>query len=177
MKLQNKGLREVQAVLLPSMGVQLSQDQLEDETHEPNVVIKTEQSEAIEKGETETQHSQSQSKADGRVLSSAPDRHTSSSISTTNTAEFIPHLFYSLHQIRKDPNSSANQLETSTAFIKHRLKNCKSLIANNDDCKRLLSKTTEEWHEYIQNREKELEVKRKVLKDLKNKIATLQDTQ
>lgn len=79
--------------------------------------------------------------------------------------EFIPHLFYALYQVRKDPSNS-NQLETSTGFIKHRLKNCKNLIATNEDCRSLLSKSVEEWQQDIRNKEKELEVKRKMLDDL-----------
>ncbi|SJM85493.1 related to Mediator of RNA polymerase II transcription subunit 9 [Zygosaccharomyces bailii] len=92
----------------------------------------------------------------------------------TQSSEFIPHLFYSLYQIRKDP-SNANQLENSTGFIRHRLKNCKSLIANNEECRNLLSKSAEEWQEHIRSREKELMVKRKMLDDLGKRLEQLKN--
>ncbi|CAR26957.1 hypothetical protein ZYGR_0I02270 [Zygosaccharomyces rouxii] len=93
---------------------------------------------------------------------------------STQPSEFVPHLFYSLYQIRKDPSNS-NQLETSTGFIKHRLKNCKSLIATNEDCRNLLSKSVEEWQQDIRNKEKELEVKRKMLDDLGKRLQVFKE--
>ncbi|QLQ81341.1 hypothetical protein HG537_0F01020 [Torulaspora globosa] len=147
MSLQNSALREVQAILLPSMGVPV-----------PDHVAETEGTQAS----TEIERKQG-------------IQQPSSAVATTATAEFIPQIFYSLHQIRKEPNNFGNQLETSTAFIKHRLKSCKALIANDENCRNLLSKTPQEWHEYMQNREKELQMKRKILEDLKSKISTLQD--
>ncbi|QLL31055.1 hypothetical protein HG536_0A08720 [Torulaspora globosa] len=153
MALQNSALREVQAILLPSMGVPLPPDHAAD-------------ADATQAG-TETDRKQPQAGSIQQQSNSAP-------VATTATAEFIPQIFYSLHQIRKEPNNFGNQLETSTAFIKHRLKSCKALIANDENCKNLLSKTPKEWHEYMQNREKELQMKRKMLEDLKNKIAALQ---
>lgn len=148
MALQNSALREVQAILLPSMGVPVPPD------HD--------------------------AEADGTQASTEIDRkqigiQQPAPLGTTATAEFIPQIFYSLHQIRKEPNNFGNQLETSTAFIKHRLKRCKALIANDENCRKLLSKTPQEWHEYMQNREKELQLQRKMLEDLKNKISALQD--
>lgn len=93
---------------------------------------------------------------------------------TTQSSEFIPHLFYSLYQIRKDPSNS-NQLETSTGFIKHRLKNCKNLIATNEECRKLLSKSVEEWQQEIHNKEKELEVKHKMLDDLGKRLQVFRE--
>lgn len=93
----------------------------------------------------------------------------------TQTSEFIPHLFYSLYQIRKDPSNS-NQLETSTGFIRHRLKNCKNILATDENCRHLLSKSVEEWHHDIRNREKELEVKRKMLDDLSKRLQIFNDS-
>lgn len=159
MSLQNKGLREVQAILLPSMGVPLPPET--DDT----LIDTDEQGQATEQNQTGTQ-----------LATDTANESRPSTSTLTNTAEFIPQLFYSLHQIRKDPNNSAKQLETSTAFIKHRLKSCKALIANNEDCKRLLSKTPEEWHQYIQNREEELQLKRQLPKDFKDKVKTLQES-
>lgn len=159
MSLQNKGLREVQAILLPSMGVPLPPET--DDT----LIDTDEQGQAIEQNQTGTQ-----------LATDMANESRPSTSTLTNTAEFIPQLFYSLHQIRKDPNNSAKQLETSTAFIKHRIKSCKALIANNEDCKRLLSKTPEEWHQYIQNREEELQLKRQLLKDFKDKVKILQES-
>lgn len=159
MSLQNKGLREVQAILLPSMGVPLPPET--DDT----LIDTDEQGQAIQQNQTGTQ-----------LATDMANESRPSTSTLTNTAEFIPQLFYSLHQIRKDPNNSAKQLETSTAFIKHRLKSCKALIANNEDCKRLLSKTPEEWHQYIQNCEEELQLKRQLLKDFKDKVKTLQES-
>lgn len=161
MSLQNEGLREVQAILLPSMGIPLPPDPETGENRAP---------ETDEQDQAKSQdHSEQETAGDAATSGRPPSTST-----LNNTAEFIPQLFYSLHQIRKDPNNSAKQLETSTAFIKHRLKSCKALIASNEDCKRLLSKTPEEWHEYMQNREEELQLKRQLLQDLRNKLETLQ---
>ncbi|EDO19486.1 hypothetical protein Kpol_1018p14 [Vanderwaltozyma polyspora DSM 70294] len=98
---------------------------------------------------------------------------TTNTAITTNSSEFIPHIFYSMYQIKKDPNNSSNQLETSTGFIKHRLKSCKTLIESDEDCRKLLSKSTDEWDDYIKQRELEIEGKRNVLKSLNNKIGEL----
>lgn len=177
MSLQNDGLRELQAILVPSTSLALKREQ-EQQQRQQQADIQEQQDETQEagKGHEHTLSQQQKQEHHGEsIIPSASDRPVSSSISTTNAAEFIPHLFYSLHQIRKDPNNSANQLETATSFIKHRLKSCRSLIANNEDCKRLLSKTTKEWHEHIKNRQKELQVKRKVLNDLSAKIRNLAD--
>ncbi|CCD27364.1 Cse2p NDAI_0K01730 [Naumovozyma dairenensis CBS 421] len=95
------------------------------------------------------------------------------SSSSSTSSEFVPHIFYSLYQIKKDPSSSTNQLETATGFIRHRLKNCKSLIENNNDCKKLLSKSAEDWESYLQNAELEIQGKRNVLDELKAKINSL----
>lgn len=176
MSLQNDALRELQAILVPSASLALQQEQQQQEQeHQANTREQPEEQGAGKEQEHTLPQQQKQEHHGESIISSSSNRPVSSSISTTNAAEFIPRLFYSLHQIRKDPNNSANQLETATGFIKHRLKSCKSLIVNNEDCKRLLGKTTEEWHEYIKNREKELQVKRKVLNDLSAKIRDLAD--
>ena len=91
----------------------------------------------------------------------------------TYNSEFIPHLFFALHQIRKDPNNSSNQLETTTGSIKRRLKNCKSFIESSEECKTLLSKSTDEWSEHIAQRQLELETKKHVLNSLEEKIKTI----
>lgn len=163
MALQNSALQEVQTILLPSMGVSLPPDQ----------VLASDANDTQPSTETQSQ----QSPQDGPQQQPQTSRSGTVPVAATSTAEFIPQIFYSLHQIRKEPNNFGNQLETSTAFIKHRLKSCKALIANDENCKNLLSKTPQEWHEHMQNREKELQVKRKVLEDLKNKISALQGNQ
>lgn len=165
MSLQNEGLREVQAILLPSMGVPLPPEP-------ENIHTLPKEDKSPDQPEVQDQTTQQQPQDDA-----AHDSRPNSTSSLNNTAEFIPQLFFSLHQIRRDPNNYAKQLETSTAFIRHRLKSCKALIANNDGVRRLLSKTPEEWHKYIQNREEELQLKRKLLQDLKDKVKTLQEGQ
>lgn len=164
MSLQNQSLRDVQAILLPSLNVEehprgAAQEQTQQEHAEEQP-----QDQALDLDLGQTEEPQ-------KLV--APSRPSNTSVPTTASAEFIPHLFYSLHQIRKHPNNSANHLETSTGFIRHRLKSCKSLVESSEDCKKLLCRTTEEWKEYLVNREKELEVKRKVLLDLGQRISTI----
>ncbi|CAB4255399.1 Cse2p [Maudiozyma barnettii] len=98
---------------------------------------------------------------------------SSSTQSTVATTEFIPHIFYTLYQIQKDPNRSNNQLETKTGLIRHRLRNCKTLIRESDSSLELLSKTTDEWEQFIMNRENELQIKKKVLVDLRGRISEI----
>ncbi|CCC67025.1 hypothetical protein NCAS_0A04670 [Naumovozyma castellii] len=106
----------------------------------------------------------------------SPASNTVLSSTSSSSPEFIPHLYYSLYQIRKDPNNATNQLETSTGFIRHRLKTCKSLIEDNADCKKLLAKSTDDWNVYLKQQEAELEVKKKVLHDLSERIKLLTST-
>ncbi|SMN21570.1 similar to Saccharomyces cerevisiae YNR010W CSE2 Subunit of the RNA polymerase II mediator complex [Maudiozyma saulgeensis] len=98
---------------------------------------------------------------------------SSSTQSTVATTEFIPHIFYTLYQIQKDPNRSNNQLETKTGLIRHRLRNCKTLIRESDSSLELLSKSTNEWEQFITNRENELQIKKNVLLDLRSKISEI----
>lgn len=100
------------------------------------------------------------------ALSPEPDKGNTSS-------EFIPHLFYSLHQLKKEPNNSSNSFETATSSIRHRLKLCKSHISESGECKALLSKSCDEWEQVIQQKQKEIEVKRQVLESLGDNIKNL----
>lgn len=101
--------------------------------------------------------------------------NNSNQSTSSTSAEFIPHIFYALHQLTKDTNNSSYQLETATGFIRHRLRTCKSLITENEDCKKLLGKSTEEWNQIIVNRERELEIKKKVLQRLGERIRSLKE--
>ena len=92
-------------------------------------------------------------------------------LSTNANTEFIPHIFYTLYQIQKDPNNSNNQLENKTGVIKHRLRSCKSLIRESNSVVELLGKTPEEWEQFIANRDRELQLKKNVLLNLQSKIA------
>ncbi|CAI1693520.1 hypothetical protein SEUBUCD646_0N03240 [Saccharomyces eubayanus] len=148
MSLQNNVLKQIQQVLLPTS---------------PNI---DESNADITK-----QESSSTENVDGKDHSATPQQATNLSAPSTNSnGEFIPHIFYSLHQIRKDPNNLSNQLETSTGSIRHRLKLCKSLISEHEDTKNLLSKSPSEWEDFIQQREQELQIKRNVLDDLYRKL-------
>lgn len=162
MSLNNEGLREVHAILVPPASVNSSSQTQTITEGEEKEVLENSQDQVPQVKETEP-------------LLNAPSKPSNSSVSTTSNAEFIPHLFYALHQIRKDPNNSANHLDTATGFIRHRLKVCKSLIEKSEDCKRLLSNSTEEWHGYLRNREKELQVKRDVLRALAGKLEAIKD--
>lgn len=104
---------------------------------------------------------------------SSSSSKSSSITNTTSSTEFIPHIFYTLYQIQKDPNNSNNQLENKTGLIRHRLRNCKNLIKENDNSIELLSKSTEEWEQFITNRENELQIKKNVLLNLRGKISDI----
>lgn len=104
---------------------------------------------------------------------SSSSSKSSSIANTTSSTEFIPHIFYTLYQIQKDPNNSNNQLENKTGLIRHRLRNCKNLIKENDDSIELLSKSTEEWDQFINNRENELQIKKNVLLNIRSKISEI----
>ncbi|OXB42438.1 hypothetical protein B1J92_I05742g [Nakaseomyces glabratus] len=116
----------------------------------------------------------------GTLLVSASDREpevklektkdNSSSDITTPPAEFIPSIFFSLHKIRKDPNNVSSQLETSTGFIRHRIKRCKALLQENEEVRNLLANSIEEWENIIADKEQQLRVKAKVLRDLDARI-------
>lgn len=120
------------------------------------------------------------SKAETGTTGVPPPSSSSTSSSTQpigSSTEFIPNIFYTLYQIQKDPNKSNNQLEMKTGFIRHRLRTCKSLIKDNEKTFELLSKSTEEWDQFICNRENELQIKKNVLLDLRAKISkTLTDS-
>ncbi|EJS41893.1 cse2p [Saccharomyces arboricola H-6] len=147
MSLQNSVLKQIQQVLLPTSS----------NLDEPNADVIKQESSSMESRD-ENDHAATQQPTN----LSAP--------STNSNGEFIPHIFYSLHQIRKDPNNLSNQLETSTGSIRHRLKLCKSLIAENEDAKNLLSKSPSEWQDIIKQCEQELQIKRDVLDDLYRKL-------
>ncbi|CAI4050379.1 hypothetical protein SKDZ_14G3290 [Saccharomyces kudriavzevii ZP591] len=148
MSLQNNVLNQIQQVLLPTS----------PDLNEPNGDIIKEESSSVENGDEK----------DHLTIQQQPSNL--SAPSTNSNGEFIPHIFYSLHQIRKDPNNLSNQLETSTGSIRHRLKLCKSLISENEDAKKLLSKSPSEWQDIIHQREQELQIKRDVLDDLHRKL-------
>lgn len=100
MSLQNNVLKQIKQVLLPTS---------------PNI---DESNADITK-----QESSSTENVDGKDHPATLQQPTNLSAPSTNSnGEFIPHIFYSLHQIRKDPNNLSNQLETSTGSIRHRLK-------------------------------------------------------
>ncbi|CAI4036108.1 hypothetical protein SMKI_14G3270 [Saccharomyces mikatae IFO 1815] len=148
MSLQNNVLNQIHQVLLPTAPT----------LDKPNTDEIKDESSSVEN-------------TDGRNhLTNQPQPNNLSAPSTNSNGEFIPHIFYSLHQIRKDPNNLSNQLETSTGSIRHRLKLCKSLISDNEDTKNLLSKTPSEWRDIIHQREQELQIKRDVLDDLYHKL-------
>lgn len=96
---------------------------------------------------------------------------SSGGISTNANTEFIPHIFYTLYKIQKDPNNSSNQLENKTGVIKHRLRSCKTLIKDSNSVVELLGKSPEEWEQFIASRDRELQLKKNVLLDLQRKIA------
>lgn len=100
---------------------------------------------------------------------------SNTTVSTSNT-EFIPHIFYSINNIMKDPNNSSNQLETATGVIRHKLRSSKQVLMENDDTKILLNKSIPNWNQFIQLRENELNMKRSVLQKLSEKIGTLEET-
>ena len=104
---------------------------------------------------------------------SSSSSKSSSIANTKSSTEFIPHIFYTLYQIQKDPNNSNNQLENKPGLIRHRLRNCKNLIKENDDSIELLSKSTEEWEQFISNRENELQIKKNVLLNVRSKISEI----
>lgn len=96
------------------------------------------------------------------------------SSSTSTVSEFIPHLYYSLHQLRKGSSNSVTKLEASTGFIRHRLKTCKNLVSRNEDTIKLLSHSPEEWERHLEFREQELQVKTNLLRDLRKRIREMQ---
>ncbi|CCH62112.1 hypothetical protein TBLA_0G01680 [Henningerozyma blattae CBS 6284] len=95
--------------------------------------------------------------------------------SNIQQSEFIPHIFYSLYQITKDPNNSANQLETTTSSIKNKLKNCKKFIENDVNSINLLSKSIDEWEIYLKQRDQEIAVRQKLLSNLNLQITDILD--
>lgn len=147
MNLQNKVLNQIHQILLPT-----------------NPTLDKPNAEA-----TKEEFSSAENRDEKDYLTNQQPKNLSTP-STSSNGEFIPHIFYSLHQIRKDPNNLSNQLETLTGSIRHRLKLCKSLISENEDTKDLLSKSPSEWQDIIHQREQELQIKRDVLDDLYRKL-------
>ncbi|CAL9734227.1 mediator of RNA polymerase II transcription subunit 9 [Monosporozyma servazzii] len=103
------------------------------------------------------------------------ENSTNITVSTSST-EFIPHIFYSINNIMKDPNNSSNQLETATGVIRHKLRSSKQVLMENDDTKILLNKSVPNWKQFIQLRENELNMKRNVLQKLNDRMGTLEET-
>ncbi|SCU91810.1 LAFA_0F05996g1_1 [Lachancea sp. 'fantastica'] len=89
------------------------------------------------------------------------------------SVEFIPHLYYAIHQVKKDPNSSTASLEAATSSIRHRLKQCKAHLAQNHECRELLSSTPAEWNVTLAQREKDLEAKQELCKQLALQVKQL----
>ncbi|AMD21446.1 HER167Wp [Eremothecium sinecaudum] len=87
--------------------------------------------------------------------------------------EFIPQIFYALHQLKEDPNNSANNLETATSSIRHRLKQCKGYLTEDPSCIELLSTTCEQGPEIVRQRQQELTAKRGVQQRLAERIKEL----
>ncbi|SCU78217.1 LANO_0A02432g1_1 [Lachancea nothofagi CBS 11611] len=97
-----------------------------------------------------------------------PNSHQSSP-----SIEFIPQLYYALHQLKKDPNSSTNSLDAATLSIRHRLKQCKAHLAENDECRELLSQTPAEWDKTLTQRQNHLDSKREVFRALEQQVQQL----
>ncbi|SCV03927.1 LAME_0H14356g1_1 [Lachancea meyersii CBS 8951] len=93
--------------------------------------------------------------------------------SSSPSVEFIPQLYYALHLVKKDPNSSTNSLGSATSSIRHRLKQCKAHLAQNDECRELLSKTPAEWEATLEQRQKDLDAKRELCRLLGLQIQQL----
>lgn len=100
---------------------------------------------------------------------------TSTNTPSTSNIEFIPHIFYSLHNITKDPNNSSNQLETATGVIRHKLRSSKQCLMENSDTKILLNKSVNDWEQFIQKRENELNLKKTVLQQLNERIKSINE--
>ncbi|CCF58686.1 hypothetical protein KAFR_0F00890 [Kazachstania africana CBS 2517] len=105
-----------------------------------------------------------------KVDQSSKTNITGNVATQSTTGEFIPHIFYSLHNIMKNPNQSLNQMENATGFIKHRLKNSKSLIQNNEQLINLLSYDIDYWENYLQNKENEAQIKKNLFAKLSERI-------
>ncbi|CEP61155.1 Cse2p LALA0_S02e07954g [Lachancea lanzarotensis] len=89
------------------------------------------------------------------------------------SVEFIPQLYYAIHQLKKDPNSSTASLETATSSIRHRLKQCKAHLAQNNECRELLSSTPAEWDVKLAQRQKDLDAKRELCRQLALQVERL----
>ncbi|KAL3230566.1 Mediator of RNA polymerase II transcription subunit 9 [Nakaseomyces bracarensis] len=164
--LSNEGLREIHTLLVPSKElptVSKIEAEAETEIQQPKTESTTANTIATTTTKVEEQKESSVTSHDNDI--------------TTPPAEFIPSIFFSLHKIRKDPNNVSNQLETSTGFIRHRIKRCKTLISENEEVRSLLSHSTESWNTIIADREQELRVKGKVLQDLDSRISNILKTE
>lgn len=107
--------------------------------------------------------------------SSITSNGTTSTTTQQQQSEFIPHLFYSIYQITKDPNNSENQLETNTTVIKNKIKLCKKYIENDNNAKSLLSKTIEDWEYEIFQKNKQINKMDNLISDLNNQIDKIFD--
>ncbi|KAK5778260.1 Cse2p PWA37_000496 [Arxiozyma heterogenica] len=154
MAYNNQGLQAIQEILCPN---NIAQDT--EIKHESDNNSITEGSDKDQFTENNTQ----------KII-----KATNISSSTTNT-EFIPQIFYGLHNIMKNPNIS-NQLETSTGVIRHKLRSSKQILMEHDDTRILLNKSIPTWENFIQLKERELAMKRNVLKNLSQKIKDMSET-
>ena len=154
MTYNNQGLKVIQEILCPN---NITNDT--DIKHENKTSLKTE----------DTNNNQPY----GNNTQKSIETINSSSYSTTNT-EFIPQIFYSLYNIMKDPNIS-NQLETSTGVIRHKLRSSKQILLEHNDTRILLNKSIPNWEEFIQLKEHELATKRNVLRQLSEKIKSIDE--
>ncbi|AAS53192.1 AFL182Cp [Eremothecium gossypii ATCC 10895] len=83
--------------------------------------------------------------------------------------EFIPHIFYALHQLKND-NGHTNTFETATSNIRHRLKLCKAAIAGDAHAVEMLSRPCDEWPAVVCQKEQEIEAKKRVHRQLRQRV-------
>ncbi|CAL9728588.1 mediator of RNA polymerase II transcription subunit 9 [Monosporozyma unispora] len=160
MPLNNSGLEAIQETFCP-------------QSIKPNNSVKSEENDQMNIDGKEAPQS--------NETNTLPTDNAEKDISSSNTAssasntEFIPHIFYSINNIMKDPNNSSNQLETATGVIRHKLRSSKQILMENDDTKILLNKSISNWEKFIQLRENELKMKRSVLQRLSVRISSLEE--
>lgn len=156
MTYNNQGLQAIQEILCPN---NITQDT--KITHEIDTNLKNESTNEDQVTEN-------------NIHKTIKTTNTSSSSSITNT-EFIPQIFYSLHNIMKNPNIS-NQLETATGVIRHKLRSSKQVLMEHNDTRILLNKSIPNWEKFIQLKEHEVAMKRNVLRNLGQKIKDMNET-
>ncbi|AET37870.1 Cse2p Ecym_2117 [Eremothecium cymbalariae DBVPG len=92
---------------------------------------------------------------------------------TSQQPEFIPQIFYALHQFKEDSKSGGNSLETATSSIRHRIKLCKSYLREDPHCIELLSRPYEDWPQVVEQKQQEIETKKLVHKQLGERIRAM----